>query len=67
MLVYDFEGRFIRAAPVKSNVGNGKEMSGSGSVGDIGIPRKTVEAVTHWKLLGTSVRSSISSMSSHVC
>ena len=49
MLVYGLDGRFNRIVPVKADVGKGKDAGGR-SAG------KAVEAVTHWKLLGSSVR-----------
>jgi len=62
VLVYDSDGRFDRVVPVKSDAdkGDGVDMNGSGSVGKIRITTgKSVEAVTHWTLLGSSVRSFI--------
>lgn len=57
MLAYDLDGRYNRLASVKADVGEGRDTSGSGRVGDITIVGKTTEAITHWKLLGSSVRS----------
>ena len=56
VLVYDLDGRFDRVVPVKADADKGKDTSRSGGVGDVRIVGKTVEAVTHWKLLGSSVR-----------
>ena len=52
--MYDLDGRFKAVMPVKAEVGKRKHTSEI--VGDIGIARKTMEAVTHWKLLGSSAR-----------
>lgn len=49
--MYDLDGRFDRVVPVKADAGKGRDAGGS--AGGVG---KTVEAVTHWKLLGSSVR-----------
>ena len=56
VLVYDLDGRFDRVVPVKADVDKGKDTGRRGGVGDVRIVGKTVEAVTHWKLLGSSVR-----------
>jgi len=59
-LVYGLDGRFDRIVSVKADKGKGeyRDTSGSGSVGETEIVGKCMEAVTHWKLLGSSVRSS---------
>ena len=49
VLVYGLDGRFNRVVSVKQDVWKGKDAGGR-SAG------KIVEAVTHWKLLGSSVR-----------
>ena len=48
MLVYNSDGRFDRVVPARADID--KEMGTSESYG------KAVEAATHWKLLGSSVR-----------
>ena len=53
VLAYDLDGRFCTILPGKVNTSGGEDVSGMQWVGDIG---KTVETITHWKLLGSSVR-----------
>jgi hypothetical protein len=53
VLAYDLDGRFQRVVPVRANAGKGKDASRGGSGGGVG---KSVETVTHWRLLWSSVR-----------
>jgi len=61
VLVYDLNGRFDRVVPSKAGLGGWGDASGS--LGDVGIGGKAVEAVTRWKLLGSSTKPSASLVS----
>jgi hypothetical protein len=62
---YGTDGRFSKLAFVRSDLENGKVVGESDSLGAPTIHGKTMEAVTHWKLLGSSVRSSTLPISPH--